>query len=72
MNDAHLMLARRLLVALASDAVTAEPTLHLLRSQYGGMATLVPAVVCAPLPEQVRRIRFWRVSGPYNLLLRQV
>jgi hypothetical protein len=37
-DPAGLMLARRLLVALASDAATAEPTLHLLRSQYGAGA----------------------------------
>jgi hypothetical protein len=45
----------RLLVALASDPVTAAPTLQLLRSQCGGLAALVPSVVCAPLPEQVQR-----------------
>lgn len=44
----------RLLVALASDPATAAPTLQLLRSQCGGLAALVPSVVCAPLPEQVR------------------
>ncbi len=45
--------ALRLLLALAAAPETAEPVLGLLRRQFGGLAPLIPTVVCAPLPGEV-------------------